>query len=296
MPYCLGAADRSNPVGTLSAPGGTIERRVPERLPDGRPLPVSNAPKMAFANVHSRASPTGDRLPKLTRAVESIDQQSPTVEIPLIGGRTTAGIVRVGETVHRPQTARSPFVRRLLQAIATSGFTGAPRFIGVDDRQREVLSFLPGVVPSDLGAFTDVQLDAAARLLRALHDATRDSDLRGTCEVVCHGDPSPCNAVFRDGLPYAWIDFDSAYPGNRSEDLGYAAWLWLDIGDDAWAPEVQARRLARFFEEYGAAHTIVPLNAVLDAQTRLCQRDDGPRQWAEACRLWTEQHRHAFSA
>lgn len=248
------------------------------------------AAKQTFADVSD-----GDRLSTMKGVVESMHAQSPKVEIPLTGGRTTAGVVRVGETVLRPQTSRSPFVHRLLQDLSTSGFSGAPRFIGVDDRQREVLSYLPGNVPSELGAFTDIQLDSAARLLRALHDATQHSDLRGTCEVVCHGDPSPCNAVFSGGLPYAWIDFDSAYPGTRSEDLGYAAWLWLDIGDDAWTPEVQARRLERFFEEYGAAHTMLPVAAVLEAQARLCQRDDGPRQWAEACRLWTEQHRHALS-
>jgi Ser/Thr protein kinase RdoA (MazF antagonist) len=59
-------------------------------------------------------------------------------------------------------------------------------------------------------------LDAAARVLRALHDAIQVSDLRGSSEVVCHGDVSPCNAVFRDGLPYAWIDFDAASPGTNT--------------------------------------------------------------------------------
>ena len=76
--------------------------------------------------------------------------------------------------------------------------------------------------------------------------------LRGATEVICHGDPCPCNAVFHDGLPYAWIDFDGAYPGPRSDDLGYAAWLWLDIGNDDWAPDVQQQRLAQIFADNGA--------------------------------------------
>ena len=214
----------------------------------------------------------------------------------MIGGRTISGVVRVGETVRRPQSAQSTFVHRLLQYLAASGFTGAPRFIGVDDRGREILSFLPGDVPSDLGMFTGAQLDAAARLLRALHNATQHSELRGGSEVVCHGDASPCNAVFKDGLPYAWIDFDAASPGTRSEDLGYAAWLWLDIGEDEWRPEVQARRLARFFAEYGAAHTVLPVQAVLDAQTRLSNRDGPHKAWAERCRIWTERNRLILSA
>ena len=86
----------------------------------------------------------------------------------------------------------------------------APRFLAVDDRDREILTFLPGDVPSDLGIFTEAQLAAAARLLRSLHDTTAALGLRGTSEIICHGDPSPCNAVFHDGLPYAWIDFDRA--------------------------------------------------------------------------------------
>ncbi len=228
--------------------------------------------------------------------MENISEPPITPEIPLRGGRTTSGVVRVGETVRRPPSARSPFVHRLLQDLTACGFAGAPRFLGVDDRGREILSFLPGDVPRDLGVFTDAQLDAAARLLRALHDATRFSDLRGGSEVVCHGDASPCNAVFKDGLPYAWIDFDAASAGTRSEDLGYAAWLWLDIGEDEWKPEVQARRLARFFAQYGAAPAVLPVQTVLDAQTRLFNRDGAHKAWAERCRMWTERHRLVLSA
>jgi hypothetical protein len=214
-------------------------------------------------------------------------------EILLIGGRVTPGVVRVGATVRRPQGPQSAFVHQLLRGLAESGFAGAPQFLGVDDLGREILSFLPGDVPSDLGAFTAAQVGAAARLLRALHDMTAALGLRGASEVVCHGDPSPCNAVFRNGLPYAWIDFDGAYPGPRSDDLGYAAWLWLDIGDDDWAPDVQQQRLAQFFADYGAAPHIDPVAAVLAAQMRLCNRIDGPpgnREWAEDCRAWTVKH------
>ena len=214
-------------------------------------------------------------------------------EIPLIGGRVTPGVVRVGATVRRPQSPQSAFAHRLLRGLAERGFAGAPQFLGVDDRGREILSFLPGDVPSDLGTFTAAQFGAAARLLRALHDLTAALALRGTGEVICHGDASPCNAVFLDGLPYAWIDFDSAHPGQRSDDLGYAAWHWLVIGDDDWAPDVQRQRLAQFFDDYGAATNIDPVAAVLAAQTRCCNRIDGPpgnREWAEECRAWTVKH------
>jgi aminoglycoside phosphotransferase (APT) family kinase protein len=52
--------------------------------------------------------------------------------------------------------------------------------------------------------------------------------------------------VFVDGVPTAFIDFDAAHAGARVDDVGYAAWLWLDIGEDIDA-ELQGRRLVEFF-------------------------------------------------
>lgn len=164
--------------------------------------------------------------------------------MPLGGGRTTPGVVRVGDTVRRPQGPQSPFVHELLEHPAAKRFPGAPRFLGVDERGREILSFLPGTVPPDLGTFSTTPPCAAARLLRAFHDATSDLKLCEGREVVCHGDASPCNAVFQEGLPYAWIDFDNAHPGSRIEDVGYAAWPCNRIdapqGSREWALDCSA--------------------------------------------------------
>ncbi|MER5532657.1 hypothetical protein [Streptomyces mirabilis] len=57
-------------------------------------------------------------------------------------------------------------------------------------------------------------------LLRALHDATRNSALAGSFPVVCHHDCGPNDVVFRDGLPYA---FGTAARGLPLEDVGYMA-------------------------------------------------------------------------
>jgi Ser/Thr protein kinase RdoA (MazF antagonist) len=145
----------------------------------------------------------------------------------------------------------------------------------------------------DLGEFTEIQLTAAARLLRSLHDATMDCDLRGISEVVCHGDPSPCNCVFVDGVPSGFIDFEAAHPGERREDLGYAAWLWLDIGNEDLAPMRQGRRLADFMAAYDSAASFDSLQLVISAQRELRSKRNCPprtREWAEACLMWTKQH------
>jgi Ser/Thr protein kinase RdoA (MazF antagonist) len=160
-----------------------------------------------------------------------------------------------------------------------------------------VLSFLPGSVPSELGHFSDAQLMSAARVLRQFHDATADCPLREGHEVVCHGDASPCNCVFVDGVPTAFIDFDDAHPGSRLDDVGYAAWLWIDIGNGDHDVDLQGRRVADFFRWYG----LDPADAIpsiVRAQTALAERTDsaGVREWSNSCRAWVEHNKVALAA
>lgn len=218
-------------------------------------------------------------------------------EVPLPGGRTTPGVARAGATVRRPAGAHSAFVGALLADLEQTGFAGAPRYLGTDADGRDILSYLDGEVPADLGRFPEPAVTAAARLLRALHDHTARSPLRGAAEVVCHGDPSPCNAVFRAAVPYAFIDFDAAHPGARREDVGYAAWLWLDLGNEELAPELQGGRLAAFVRAYGALPLTDAVPSVLDAQAELAARPGAPaavRAWAVACRAWVVRHHAAL--
>jgi Ser/Thr protein kinase RdoA (MazF antagonist) len=213
--------------------------------------------------------------------------------------RTTRRVERSGETVLRPTGAHSPFVHRVLGHLERRGFHAAPRLLGIGPDQREMLTYLPGHVPEELGLFSSAQAEAAAQILRALHDATIDFEDRGRDEVVCHGDPSPCNYVFRDGLPYALIDFDAAHVGYRHEDVGYAAWLWLDIGNDDLDAYEQGRRIGEFLLAYGGLPNIDGLEAVIAAQQELSTRGGAPietREWAADCLNWTRRHRQAVAA
>jgi Ser/Thr protein kinase RdoA (MazF antagonist) len=217
-------------------------------------------------------------------------------EIPLLGGWITHGVVRVGDTVRRPISADRSCVHDLLSYLERKHFVGAPRFLGIDEENREILSFLPGEVPRDLGHFTDAQLQAAAALLRRFHDATAEFSLvrQLNAEVMCHNDWGPPNAVFHDGLPYALIDFDTVAPGPRLWDLGYSAFVWLDLGASEYTADEQIRRLFVFADGYGlrnctaaaiAVHAVARQTA-LAVWARTANKTE-MADWAESAATWT---------
>lgn len=178
-------------------------------------------------------------------------------------------VVRVGETVRRPTGPWTTAVHALLDHLAAVAFRGAPMAHGVDVHGREVLDFVPGQVGAEPlpGHEGDARLRATGRLLRGFHDATvgfrpaADAiwyfPSRDPAEVVCHGDVAPYNTVFRDGLPVALIDFDTAHPGPRIWDVAYAAYRFVPLTVAPGAGVVrageQARRLRLFADAYELA-------------------------------------------
>lgn len=206
---------------------------------------------------------------------------APDAEWPLAGGRWTAGVVRIGETVRRPASPASPFVAHLLAHLAEKGFEACPRHLGWDEHGREVLSFVPGHVPPRWRRFTAAQVARAATILRQMHDATRDLALRlGGGEVVCHHDPGPNNAVFRHGLPVAFIDFDFSAPGDPIEDVAYLAWTWcVSSRPDRGPVAEQARQVRVLTDAYGLASVErARLTAAIHARLR---RNEA--FWREVC-------------
>jgi Phosphotransferase enzyme family len=169
-------------------------------------------------------------------------------EQPLIGGMDPRyAPVRVGDTVRRPAGASRMAVRELLLHLEAVGFDGAPRHLGVDDQDREVLSWIEGdvpVPPYPAWAMTDRALADLGWLVRRLHEAT--AAFRPTTAdwatdwadplggpVICHNDLFPENVVFRDGRVVALIDFAMAGPGRPLWDLAIAAEIWGPLGDPA---------------------------------------------------------------
>ncbi|MEY2470606.1 MAG: hypothetical protein QOF21_3304 [Actinomycetota bacterium] len=174
------------------------------------------------------------------------------IEIPLVGGNLN-DVVRVGDTVRRPTGPHSPAVHSLLVHLERIGFDGAPRLLGIDDKGREVLSWIEGdtIGPQGSPALDDVR--AAAALLREVHDATESYDLDEAApwfsgandpeggERIVHGDFAPWNLIVGTNR-WSIIDWDMARPGRVVWDTSYAmhtiARLWPG------APEWQSTPLS----------------------------------------------------
>ena len=75
--------------------------------------------------------------------------------------------------------------------------------------------------------------------------------------VVCHNDVGPYNAVYRNGHPIAFIDWDFAAPAPREWDIAYALWRFVPLYDDptcarlGWPAMPRGPRIARFLDAYG---------------------------------------------
>lgn len=178
---------------------------------------------------------------------------------------------KVGDTVRRGTGPWTPAVHALLRHLERVGFDGAPRVLGTDEWGREVLSYVPGVVPDRPSpeAVTGRVLADVGRLLLRYHEAAsgfelpagiswHHPELPGARTVVCHNDVSPRNTVFREGRPVAFLDWDLASPAPPAWDIAQAAWQFVPLSGDAGcarngrsSPPDRARRLRVLCEGYG---------------------------------------------
>ena len=252
--------------GNIVLPAALVARRLGQ---DIAPIPFSHLEGVRVEYAQSWRSV--ERL--------SANGHSPIVqtEIPLGGNLSQA--VRVGDTVRRRAGPSTPAVQSLLAHLEAVGFTAAPRSLGVDERGRAVLAYLPGEIhggwpePMPPWMFEDLTtLRRAAELLRRYHDAVLTfrppPDARwhqvapGTHELICHNDWSPYNAIFREHDPVVMLDWDHTGPGSRVWDVASSAHTWVPLypKKSELSLEQKAARLAVFCETYGD----VEPGAVLD--------------------------------
>lgn len=185
----------------------------------------------------------------------------------VLPGGNVAGAVRVGGSVRRRRGPHSETVHALLGHLQAKGFPGAPAYLGLDEEGRETLSFIEGLVPTyplPPTVTTDAAVVEVGRLIQRLHEAVADFrppscavwwQMPGAPhdgDVVCHNDLAPYNTVYRDGLPVAFIDWDTASPAPREWDLAHAVWRFAPVSADAGlAPAETGRRIRLLCDGYG---------------------------------------------
>jgi hypothetical protein len=235
-------------------------------------------------------------------------------ETVLLGGFQAGRVVRVGDTVRRPAGPWTPTLFALLNHLQRKGFP-APRPLGMDERGREALSFLPGEGSNWPWPAALLATDGARQIgamLRAYHGAVADFQVPSPAiwrhgpqavlagEIVLHGDFGPHNLIWREGRLTGVIDFELARPGDAAEDIGFAVIRAAQLRPDEMTqpvgfatPPDRRARIATFAEGYGCAPAAL-IPAALMAQQGEIERAErlggaGLEPWASFVRLGVAQ-------
>lgn len=187
----------------------------------------------------------------------------------LYGGTAHRGrVVRVGDTVRKPRRPTDEATHALLQHLQDVGFDAAPKYLGVDSKGREVLTYVHGdavTSPYPTWAMTDAALTSVAELLRHYHQAVAAFDPTPYSwpqsppppyagELVSHNDPNLDNVVFQNGRAVALIDFDLASPGSALWDVAAGARLWAPLRMNADITDARRGRALRRFHIFASAY------------------------------------------
>lgn len=223
-------------------------------------------------------------------------------EIILSGGRSTEGVVRVGNTVRRPHKKESEFTNSFLSFLQECGYEYSQKYLGRDERGRDIFEYVEGFVPADIGKTTQEQLCEFIKIVRRFHDLS----LQFMCmnQIVCHNDLSPCNTVFLDNKPVSIIDWDSACVGERWEDLTYILWLWINIGSHGRdnIDIIGQMKTALFVYDADAGtrknfadKLIWRMDKVIAEMAPDNYQYEKTKDWVEYSKLWVEQNREIIA-
>ncbi|MGE7662532.1 phosphotransferase [Peribacillus sp. NPDC097197] len=159
----------------------------------------------------------------------------------LTGGNVSK-VYRSGDTVRREMKPNSQRIHALLKHLEGKGYEYAPKFLGIDDKGREILSFIEGEAgnyPLQTYMWSEDVLREIAKMLRLYHDAVSDFALDDhwqaidntpqQAEVLCHNDFAMYNIIFQNERPIGIIDFDVTGPGPRLWDIAYTLYTCVPL-------------------------------------------------------------------
>ncbi|MDZ5472255.1 phosphotransferase [Bacillus sp. 31A1R] len=217
-------------------------------------------------------------------------------EVPLKGGNVS-NVYRSGNTVRRETKPESTKIHMLLKHLEDKGFQYAPKFLGIDEKGREILSFIEGEAgnyPLKEYMWSNDTLAHIAKMLRLYHDSVSDFPVDDSWqpidytpqpfEVICHNDFAIYNIIFHHKKPVGVVDFDVAGPGPRLWDIAYTLYTCVPLSrfylsesgekvhyHSLMHAELIKQRIRLFFESYGEGLDGDFLEMVLLRLEGLCQ-------------------------
>jgi thiamine kinase-like enzyme len=192
-------------------------------------------------------------------------------------GGNVSNVYRSGDTVRRELKPESANIHKLLKHLESKGYRYAPTFLGVDEKAREILSFIDGEAghyPLKEYMWSNDVLKEIAKMLRQYHDSVCDFPIEEgwqpidktpqPYEVLCHNDFAIYNIIFNHKRPVGIIDFDVAGPGPRIWDIAYTLYTCVPLSRVYHSETGEAvyyhsslhadrikQRVELFFESYG---------------------------------------------
>jgi hypothetical protein len=126
----------------------------------------------------------------------------------MLSGGNVSNVYRLGDTVQRELNPNSPKIHKLLKHLENKGFSYAPKFLGIDEKGREILSFIEGEAgnyPLKEYMWSDDNLIEIAKMIRLYHDSVSDFSFDDSWqsldnppqqfEVLCHNDFAIYNII-----------------------------------------------------------------------------------------------------
>ncbi|MBA9029315.1 phosphotransferase [Peribacillus huizhouensis] len=195
----------------------------------------------------------------------------------MLTGGNISNVYRSGDTVRRDLKANGIKIHKLFKHLESEGFEYAPKFLGVDEKDREILSFIEGEAgnyPLKKYMWSNDALKEIAKMLRLYHNAVSDFPIEESWrpidntpqpfEVLCHNDFAIYNIIFNHEKPVGIIDFDLAAPGPRLWDIAYTLYTCVPLsrlyhtetGEAVYYEPLKdadriKQRVKLFFESYG---------------------------------------------